>query len=80
MQNKVLNVRPFDQTPNGSGYCNLKNASGVSGQTLREVLIDILNKFPSYNLQSKRGSEVAIHIESKLGTVAASVKELTRSY
>jgi hypothetical protein len=43
-----------------------------SGQTVREALVDILNKFPNYELQSERGSEAAIRdIESKLSSVAS---------
>jgi hypothetical protein len=47
----------------------LKNANGRS---VAEVLADILNKFPSYELQSEEGSEMAIRdIESKLSEVAS---------
>lgn len=48
---------------------DLRNADG---QTVREVLVDILNKFPTYDLQSQQGSEVAIRdIEHKLSSVAS---------
>jgi len=57
---------------------NLKNASDQNASRS-------FNRHPEYvsKLWSavKTGSEVAIHdIEGKLGTVAASIKELTRSY
>lgn len=37
-----------------------------------EVLVDTLNKFPTYDLQSQQGFEVAIRdIEHKLSSVAS---------
>jgi hypothetical protein len=48
---------------------DLRNADG---QTVREVLVDTLNKFPTYDLQSQQGSEIAIRdIEHKLSSVAS---------
>lgn len=78
MQNRVSPTLNLDTKWVRIVDSNQKNANG---QTLRQVLIDILDKFPSYDLQSKQGSEVAIRdIESKLGTVAPSIEELTKSH
>lgn len=42
----------------------LRNANG---QSLRETLINILDEFPNYELQSEEGCEAAIHdMESKI--------------
>jgi hypothetical protein len=47
----------------------LKNPNG---QGVREVLIDIFNEFPSYDLQPKKGYKAAIQdIESRLGAIAS---------
>lgn len=44
----------------------------AKGQAVREVLIDILNEFPRYELQSEAGSEAAIRdIESRLSGIAS---------
>ena len=70
-------AQPFDQDTKWVRVIdsNLKN---TNGQTLRDVLIDILDKFPNYDLQSKQGSEAAIHdIESKLKTVEPLIKQRT---
>jgi hypothetical protein len=44
----------------------------VDGKTLREILIDILEKFPSYDLLSEEGvAEASQDIEASLSPVAS---------
>ena len=44
----------------------------VDGKTLREILIDVLDKFPSYDLLSEEGIAEANHdIEATLSPVAS---------
>ena len=49
-----------------------KDLRNADGQTVREILIDTLNKFPTYDLQSQQGSEAAIRdIDDKISSVAS---------
>ena len=51
----------------------------ADGQNVRDVLIDTMNKFPTYDLQSQQGSEAAIRdIEQKLSSVASFKHEIVR--
>jgi len=55
-----------------------KGQKNVAGKTLGEILVDILDKFPSYDLLSEEGVSEASHdIEASLSPVATS-KELIR--
>lgn len=50
----------------------------VDGKTLKEILIDILEKFPSYDLLSEEGvAETSQDIEASLSPVA-SFREMRR--
>ena len=50
----------------------------VDGKTLKEILIDILEKFPSYDLLSEEGvAEASQDIEASLSPVA-SFREMRR--
>jgi hypothetical protein len=53
----------------------VKNANG---QGVRDILIEVMDKFPSYDLQSKGGSEAAIQdIESRLAIASCEDSEVT---
>ncbi|KIM48712.1 hypothetical protein M413DRAFT_21052 [Hebeloma cylindrosporum] len=56
-----------------SGWVGIVDTSkkDADGKTLQEILVDIHDKFPSYDLSSAEGVEAAIHeIEAKLCPVA----------
>lgn len=46
----------------------------IDGKILSEVLVDLLDKFPDYDLMSEKGVEEAIHdIEASLKPIASFV-------
>jgi hypothetical protein len=64
----------FSGCPSESGWVKILDTKlkNEQGQTVQQVLVEILDKFPDYDLETKKGAEVAIRdIESKLVGMAS---------
>ena len=66
-------VKPLNSDTAGTDWIRIieNGQKSVDGKTLGEVLVDILDKFPSYDLLSEEGVAEASHdIEARLSPVA----------